>query len=80
MCLVCSWTLVYGILVKGIKSAGKAVYFTALLPYVILLIFLIRGLMLPNMSNGYKVLFTPRVFIILKILEFVPQNLSFRHV
>ncbi|CAM4866858.1 unnamed protein product [Rotaria socialis] len=56
LCLLAAWTLVFICLCRGIKSSGKlrlyVVYFTALFPYVILLILGIRGWTLPGMSQG----------------------------
>ena len=37
-CLALAWLIVYACMVKGVKSSGKVVYFTALFPYVILVI------------------------------------------
>lgn len=39
----------------------KAIYFTALFPYLVLTIFLIRGLTLPGAVKGLAYLFTPDV-------------------
>lgn len=44
---------------KGIKSTGKMVYVTCLLPYVILTILLIRGLTLEGCGQGLRFLFIP---------------------
>ncbi|KAI9531892.1 hypothetical protein NQZ68_037126 [Dissostichus eleginoides] len=43
----------------GIETTGKAVYVTSTLPYVVLTIFLIRGLTLKGSVDGIKFLFTP---------------------
>lgn len=58
--LVLAWTLVFIILIKGVKSAGKAAYFLATFPYVVLIIILIRALTLPGSFNGIKYFFTPQ--------------------
>ena len=50
--LVIAWILIFLCLMKGIKSVGKVVYVTALLPYVLLTVFLIKGLMLPGALDG----------------------------
>ncbi|CAF2737142.1 unnamed protein product [Rotaria sp. Silwood2] len=52
LCLLGAWILVFVCLCRGIKSSGKVVYFTAVFPYVILLILGIRGWTLPGMSRG----------------------------
>lgn len=39
----------------------QAVYITAILPYIVLAIFLIRGLTLKGALSGIKFLFTPDV-------------------
>ncbi|KAH9505760.1 Sodium-dependent proline transporter [Bulinus truncatus] len=52
MCLLAAWILVCLCLIKGVKSLGKVVYVTALLPYLLLTVFLIRGLMLPGAWEG----------------------------
>ncbi|KAM6974334.1 inactive sodium-dependent neutral amino acid transporter B(0)AT3 [Tautogolabrus adspersus] len=59
ICLASAWCVVYICLIKGIKSMGKAVYVTATFPYLVLTIFLIRGLTLPGATDGLLYLFTP---------------------
>lgn len=59
-CLAISWFIVFLIVFKGIKSSGKAAYFLAIFPYVVLLILLIRSLTLPGAFNGIKYFFTPQ--------------------
>lgn len=54
------WVIISLILLKGIKSAGKASYFLAIFPYIVLLILLIRALTLPGSFNGIKFFFTPQ--------------------
>ncbi|XP_019206363.1 sodium-dependent neutral amino acid transporter B(0)AT1 [Oreochromis niloticus] len=61
ICLLAAWTVVCICYIRGISTSGKAVYVTALLPYVVLAIFLIRGLTLKGAMNGVKYLFTPDV-------------------
>ncbi|XP_046556136.1 sodium- and chloride-dependent glycine transporter 1-like isoform X2 [Haliotis rubra] len=59
LCLLAAWVLVVLCLFRGVKSLGKVVYVTALLPYVLLTIFLIRGSMLPGALDGIKFYVTP---------------------
>ncbi|XP_057312121.1 sodium-dependent neutral amino acid transporter B(0)AT3-like isoform X2 [Hydractinia symbiolongicarpus] len=58
-CLVLAWVVVYACVINGVKSSGKAVYFTATFPYVILSILFILGLSLDGASIGLKALFKP---------------------
>ena len=59
-CLALAWTIVFTALLKGVKSFGKAVYFTALFPYLILTILLCRGLGLPGAVEGILFYIKPR--------------------
>ncbi|OBS71153.1 hypothetical protein A6R68_00306, partial [Neotoma lepida] len=64
LCLVACWSTVYLCVIRGIESTGKAIYFTALFPYLVLTIFLIRGLTLPGATEGLIYLFTPNMKIL----------------
>ncbi|XP_076610667.1 sodium-dependent neutral amino acid transporter B(0)AT1-like [Chaetodon auriga] len=61
LCLLVSWAVVCICYMRGISTSGKAVYVTAILPYIVLAIFLIRGLTLKGALSGIKFLFTPDV-------------------
>jgi len=60
LCLLLAWTIVYCALWKGIKSFGKLVYFTALFPYCILIILLVRAATLPGYMDGITFYLTPK--------------------
>ncbi|CAI9622471.1 unnamed protein product [Staurois parvus] len=62
-CLILAWILVCGGMIKGIKSSGKVMYFSSVFPYVVLLCFLIRGLLLDGAVDGIRIMFTPKLEI-----------------
>ncbi|XP_059162588.1 sodium- and chloride-dependent glycine transporter 1-like [Physella acuta] len=59
LCLMLAWAVCFFCLIKGIKSTGKVVYFTALCPYVLLIILFLRGLTLEHASYGIYYFITP---------------------
>nr|CAH0101802.1 unnamed protein product [Daphnia galeata] len=60
LCLLLAWVCVFLVLLRGIKTFGKAVYFTALFPYLILTILLIRSATLPGFVDGIMFYLTPQ--------------------
>ncbi|XP_053449463.1 inactive sodium-dependent neutral amino acid transporter B(0)AT3 [Nycticebus coucang] len=64
VCLAACWAVVYVCIIRGIETTGKAIYFTALFPYLVLTAFLIRGLTLPGAIDGLTYLFTPNMQIL----------------
>ncbi|KAK7886696.1 hypothetical protein WMY93_026317 [Mugilogobius chulae] len=61
LCLLLAWIITYLFIVNGVKSTGKVVYFTATFPYIVLTIYLIRGLTLHGAVNGIIYMFTPKM-------------------
>ncbi|XP_049770972.1 sodium-dependent serotonin transporter-like [Schistocerca cancellata] len=59
LCVLAVFLLVYFSLWKGVRSAGKAVWVTALAPYGVLVILLCRGVTLPGAAEGIRYYLTP---------------------
>lgn len=60
ICVFSVFVLVYFSLWKGVRSAGKVVWVTALAPYVVLFFLLIRGVTLPGAAEGIRYYLTPQ--------------------
>ncbi|CAI9533927.1 unnamed protein product, partial [Staurois parvus] len=61
LCLFCAWSIVGMAMIKGIQSSGKVMYFSSLFPYVVLICFLIRGLLLRGSVDGILHMLTPQI-------------------
>lgn len=59
LCNLLAWIIVFLVLSKGIKSLGKVVYFTAIFPYILLTVLLVRGLTLEGAHEGVMYYLTP---------------------
>lgn len=60
VCLFVSWLCIFGVLYRGVKSTGKAVYFLAIFPYVVMLALLIRAVTLEGAADGILFFVTPK--------------------
>ncbi|XP_054879458.1 sodium- and chloride-dependent GABA transporter 2-like isoform X3 [Poeciliopsis prolifica] len=54
LCLFLSWVICYFCVWKGVRSTGKATYFTATFPFVLLVVLFFRGMTLPGAFHGIK--------------------------
>ncbi|XP_075766136.1 sodium-dependent neutral amino acid transporter SLC6A17 isoform X2 [Pelodiscus sinensis] len=61
VCLLVAWSVVGLAVIKGIQSSGKVMYFSSLFPYVVLLCFLVRGLLLRGAVDGIVHMFMPKL-------------------
>ncbi|CAH2004295.1 unnamed protein product [Acanthoscelides obtectus] len=61
LCLLLSWIIVFFIVMKGIQSSGKVVYFTSMFPYLVLTIFFVRGITLEGAGAGLTHMLKPKV-------------------
>ncbi|CAH1154115.1 unnamed protein product [Phaedon cochleariae] len=58
--LCIGWIGIYAIIRKGLHQSGKVIWFTALFPYVILLIMLVRAVTLDGATTGLLYYVTPQ--------------------
>ncbi|XP_015999111.2 sodium-dependent neutral amino acid transporter B(0)AT2 [Rousettus aegyptiacus] len=66
VCLLAAWVMVCLAMIKGIQSSGKVMYFSSLFPYIVLICFLIRALLLDGSINGIHHMFAPKLEIMLE--------------
>ncbi|XP_077909180.1 sodium-dependent neutral amino acid transporter B(0)AT2 isoform X2 [Ictidomys tridecemlineatus] len=66
VCLLAAWVMVCLAMIKGIQSSGKIMYFSSLFPYVVLICFLTRALLLNGSTDGIRHMFTPKLEIMLE--------------
>ncbi|KAH1015815.1 hypothetical protein HUJ04_007140 [Dendroctonus ponderosae] len=60
LCLLVAWAITFGVCAKGVQSSGKASYFLALFPYVVLLALLIRAVTLEGSGTGILYFINPK--------------------
>ncbi|XP_073945336.1 sodium-dependent nutrient amino acid transporter 1-like isoform X2 [Choristoneura fumiferana] len=58
--LFMSWFIIFLIVARGVKSSGKAAYFLAIFPYVVMIILLITTMTLPGAGTGVLFFLTPQ--------------------
>jgi SNF family Na+-dependent transporter len=58
-CSMLVFLMIYLSIFKGVKTAGKAIWFTALVPYCVLFILLLRSLTLDGIFEGLKYYVAP---------------------
>lgn len=58
--LLISWAFIAGVMIRGIRSSGKASYFLALFPYAVIGILLARAVTLPGAWNGILYFIRPQ--------------------
>jgi NSS family neurotransmitter:Na+ symporter len=58
--LILTWIFVIAAIWKGPKTVGKVVYFTVTIPWLILIILVVRGVTLPGAIEGLRFYLTPQ--------------------
>ena len=52
VCLAIAWFIIYLFISRGVKGLGKVAYFTAIFPYIMITVLLVRGATLDGATNG----------------------------
>lgn len=60
ICLFVAWVITCAVSLRGVKSSGKASYFLALFPYVIMITLLIRAVTLEGAGQGMLFFIKPK--------------------
>ncbi|XP_046448540.1 sodium- and chloride-dependent GABA transporter 1-like [Daphnia pulex] len=63
--LILSWIMIYFIIWKGINQSGYIIWFTALFPYVILSVLVVRAVTLDGAGDGLLYYITPNFDLLL---------------
>lgn len=80
-CLITAWIMVYFSVWKSIKSSAQVRYLTATLPFLLIVVFLMRSLTLEGADKGLQFFFRPRWELLADakvIQEFFPRSLMIR--
>lgn len=59
LCLIAAWVFIGLVLMKGIRSSGKAAYFLAIFPYIVLIILFCRSATLEGGIDGMLYFIVP---------------------
>ncbi|XP_067649318.1 sodium-dependent dopamine transporter-like [Haliotis asinina] len=60
ICLLITYIMLFLCVFKGIRVSGKLVYVTVAVPYMLMLVFLVRGCLLPGSAEGIYYYIYPR--------------------
>lgn len=60
VCLIFAWGCISAILIKGVKSSGKASYFLAVFPYIVMIILFVRSATLEGAMDGMLYFIRPQ--------------------
>ncbi|KAI0218438.1 Sodium-dependent proline transporter [Lamellibrachia satsuma] len=60
LCLLLVWIIIFLVLIKGISSLGKVVYFTSTFPYLMMTVMVVRGATLEGALKGVKFYLQPQ--------------------
>ncbi|XP_012271680.1 sodium-dependent nutrient amino acid transporter 1 [Orussus abietinus] len=58
--LLIAWSCIFAVLARGVKSTGKAAYFLAIFPYVVMIGLLVRAVTLEGALDGIAFFVRPR--------------------
>ncbi|CAM2709398.1 unnamed protein product [Rotaria socialis] len=64
--LLLAWIIVGACIIRGVKSSGKVAYFTAIFPYIVLLVLIIQSSLLNGAIQGIKYYVIPRWELVAK--------------
>ena len=64
--LLVAWIIVGACIFRGVKSSGKVAYFTAIFPYLVLLVLIIQSALLKGSIDGIKYYIIPRWDLVAK--------------
>lgn len=60
LCLFGAWIVIFFVIFRGVKSSGKAAYFLAMFPYVVIIILLVHACTLEGSVNGILFFLKPQ--------------------